>query len=86
MKKQIADFYEVDVRSIERLKKHEPSENVPEGYVQIFFKTGKYWNYVGEEYDIDEIAKMISDFYKQLPEPTGEEVSRFELMEVDSAK
>lgn len=76
----------MDIHSIERLKTFPANEGRSEPSVEMYFKTGKSWSYVGAHYDIDEIARQIDAFYKQLPEPTGEEVNRFELMEVSDAK
>jgi len=66
----------IDIRSIERMKKHEDS-------VQIWFKhTRDSWYYRGEHYDIDDIAKKIEAFYKQIPENKEAELERFEILDL----
>jgi hypothetical protein len=66
----------IDIRSIERMKKFD-------GSVEIWFKhTRGSWNYKGEKYDIDKIAKRIEAFYRQIPKHKEEELERFEILDL----
>jgi hypothetical protein len=68
----------IDIRSIERMKRFENPSSV-----EIWFKhTRSSWNYKGEKYDIDEIAKRIAAFYRQIPEHKEEELERFEILDL----
>ena len=67
----------IDIRSIERMKRFENPNSV-----EIWFKhTKRSWNYRGEQYDIDQIAKRIETFYRQMPEER-EETNRWEILDL----
>jgi hypothetical protein len=68
----------IDIRSIERMKRFDDPPSV-----SIWFKhTRGEWNYKGEKYDIDEIAKRIEAFYRQIPKHKEEELERFEILDL----
>ena len=77
----------IDIRSIERMKVVDRrKDGVMTPAVQILFKGSGFdgsWNYIGEEYDIDKIAKQIENFYEQIPEYEDDKItSRSEILDL----